>query len=154
VLSVGKSSIRITSEKIELTSGSLSAKGGGAGVSASDDGLALSSKGDAQLVVGKKIVLKTDGASLAMAQEVKIDGQQILLNSPEEAKDPPPKSPKPPTTIELLDESGSPLAYQRFLAVMDDGSEVSGITDKDGKVPDLPSGGKVTFPDLKDTQPG
>ncbi len=32
---------------------------------------------------------------------------------------------------------------------MDDGSEVSGVTDKDGKAePDLKSGGKVLFPDL------
>ncbi|APR86240.1 VgrG protein [Minicystis rosea] len=155
VLGVGKSCIRITSDKIELISGSVSAKGGGAGLSASDDGLALSSKGDAQVVVGKKLVLKTEGASLAMEKEFKADGQKILLNSPSKAKDPPPKAPKPPTKIELLDESGIPLAHTRFLAVLDDGSEVSGFTDKDGKVElDLPSGGKITFPDLKDTQPG
>ncbi len=155
VLAVGKSSIRITSEKIEIVSGNVSARGGGGGLSASDSGLALSSKGDAQLVVGGQLVLKTGGASIAMGQEVKIDGQKILMNSPASAKDPPPQQPDPPTTVELLDESGAPLAYTRFLAVLDDASEVSGFTDKDGKVElDLPMGGKITFPDLKDTKPG
>ena len=154
ILRVGKSSIRITEDKIELTSGSIAAKGGGAGLSASDDGLALSSKGDAQMVVGKKLVLKTTGASLSMDQEFKADGQKILLNSPGQAKDAPAKPPKP-AKIELLEDSGSPLAHQRFLVLLDDGSNVSGMTDKDGKAElDLPSGGKITFPDLKDAQPG
>ena len=155
VLSVGKSSIRITADKIELNAGSVSAKGGGAGLSASDAGLALSSKGDAQMVVGKKLVLKTDSASLSMQSEVKADGQKILLNSPGQAKDAPAKPPKPPTKIELLEASGSPLAFQRFLVQLADGSEISGSTDKDGKAElDLPSGGKITFPDLKDAKPG
>jgi hypothetical protein len=155
VLGVGKSSIRITSDKIEIVSGNVSARGGGGGLSASDDGLALSSKSDARLVVGKQLVLKTDEASIAMGKEVKIDGKQILLNSPANAKDPPPKEPSPPTKIELLDESGVPLAHTRFLVVLDDGSEVSGFTDKDGKVElELPTGGKITFPDVKETRPG
>jgi uncharacterized protein (DUF2345 family) len=153
VLRVGKSTVRITEDKIELTSGSVSAKGGGAGLSASDDGLALSSKGDAQVVVGKKLVLKTTGASLSMDQEFKADGTKILLNSPGQATDTPAPPPKPPTKIELLEESGSPLPYQRFLVQLADGSEVSGMTDKDGKAElDLPSGGKITFPDLKDAR--
>jgi uncharacterized protein involved in type VI secretion and phage assembly len=153
VLGVGKSFIRITADKIELSSASVTAKGGGAGLSASDDGLAISSKGDAQMVVGKKLVLKTDGASVAMEKEMKIDGQKILLNSPASAKDAPAKPPKPPTQIEILDESGAPIAHHRFLVKLDDGSEVSGFTDKDGKAElDLPSGGQITFPDLRDVQ--
>jgi type VI secretion system secreted protein VgrG len=90
-----------------------------------------------------------DGASISMQKEVKVDGSQILLNSPEQAQEPPPKDPDPPTKITVKDDAGSPLAYQRFLVTMADGAEVSGMTDKDGKVElDLKSGGKVTFPDL------
>ena len=150
LLRVGKSSIRITSEKIEIDSPAVTVKGKGGGLSADDDGLRLSSKGDAQVLVDKKLVLKSKaGASLSMEKEVKIDGEQILLNSPEDAKDPPPKPPEPPTKVVFKDHEGRPLKHQRFLVVTGDGSEVSGMTDKDGKAEvDLKSGGKVTFPDL------
>lgn len=149
-LRVGKSSIRITSEKIEIQSPVVTVKGKGGGMSADDAGLKISSKGDAQVLVEKKLVLKSkDGASLSLQKEVKVDGSRILLNSPEDAQDPPPKDPDPPTKVTFKDQAGKPLAYQRFLITMADGSEVSGMTDKDGKAEeDLKSGGKVTFPDL------
>ena len=156
VLRVGKSSIRITSEKIELISPAITVKGAGAGLSVDDAGMALSSKSDAQLIVEKKLLIMTkDGASLAMEKEVKIDGKKILLNSPEQASDPPPAEPEPPTSVELTDDEGKPLAYQRFLVILDDGSEVSGMTDKDGKAElSLASGGKVVFPDLTELEAG
>jgi hypothetical protein len=155
VLRVGKSSIRITSEKIEIDSPAVTVKGEGGGLSADDEGLKLGSKKDAVFTVEKKIVIKTkDGASIAMEKEVKVDGEKILLNSPEQAKDAPPKEAEPPTKIELTDEEdGKAIPYQRFLVVMDDGSEVSGTLDKDGKAEiELKSGGKITFPDV--TMPG
>jgi type VI secretion system VgrG family protein len=155
VLRVGKSSIRITSEKIEINSPAVTVKGEGGGLSADDEGLKLGSKKDAVFTVEKKIVIKTkDGASIAMEKEVKVDGEKILLNSPEQAKDAPPKEAEPPTKIELTDEEdGKAIPYQRFLVVMDDGSEVSGTLDKDGKAEiELKSGGKITFPDV--TMPG
>lgn len=156
ILRVGKSSIRITDDKIELISPAITVKGAGAGISVDDAGMALSSKGDAQLIVEKKLTIMTkDGASLSMQKEVKIDGKKILLNSPEVAEDPPPKDPEPPTNVELTDEEGKPLAYQRFLVVMDDGSEVSGMTDAEGKAEiDLASGGTVVFPDLTEAEAG
>ena len=154
VLRVGKSSIRITADKIEIQSPAVTVKGAGGGLSAGEDGLNLTSKKDVQVLVDKKLVIKTTGgASLSMEKEIKADGKQILLNSPEQAQDPPPKEPEPPTKLELKDDEGKPLAYQRFLVVMDDGSEVSGVTDKDGKAElELKSGGKVIFPDV--TMPG
>jgi type VI secretion system secreted protein VgrG len=153
VLRVGKSSIRLTADRIELNAPTVTAKGKGGGLSAGDDGLSLSSKGDAQLVVEKKFVVKSKaGASLSMEKEVKIDGTQILLNSPEQAKDPPPPEPNPPTKVTLKDTSGAPLGYQRFMVISSDGSEISDITDKDGQAEmDLKSGGKVVFPEHSDT---
>ncbi len=149
ILRVGKSSIRITEDKIELISSGITVKGAGAGISVDDAGMALSSSGDAQMIVEKKLTIMTkDGASLSMEKEFKIDGKKILLNSPEQATDPAPKEPEPPTTLALDDEEGNPLPYQRFLVVMDDGSEVGGMTDKDGKAEvGLASDGKVIFPD-------
>ncbi len=45
------------------------------------------------------------------------------------------------------------MSYQRFIVKQDDGTEVGGKTDKDGKAePDLKGGGKIVFPDL--TMPG
>ena len=150
VLRVGKSSIRITSDKIEIDSPAVTVKGKGGGLSAGDEGLKLASKGDVEVLLEKKLVMKSkEGASFSMQKEVKIDGAQILLNSPDQANDPPPKDPDPPTRLTFKDHEGRPLAYQRFLVKMDDGTEMSGMTDKDGKAEaDLKSGGKVTFPDL------
>ncbi len=90
VLSVGKSSIRITAEKIEVLAAGISAKGEGGSMSVGDEGLAFKSKDDAQLSMGKKMLLKTAGASLSMEKEVKVDGSKILLNSPDKATDAPP----------------------------------------------------------------
>jgi type VI secretion system secreted protein VgrG len=150
LLRVGKSWLRMTSDQIELVSPAISAKGAGGGLVASDDGLALSSKGDATLVAKKRLLLKTERASIAMNEEVKVDGTKILLNSPEQASDPPPEPSSPPTKVKLTDTHGKPLAYQRFLVTMDDGSEVSDITDADGNAEmDLEGGGKITFPDVK-----
>jgi type VI secretion system secreted protein VgrG len=150
VLSVGKSSIRITADKVEILSSGVSAKGEGGSLSVENDGIAFQSKDRAQLQIAKKIVLETEGASLAMEKEVKIDGSRILLNSPQTATDKPPKEPEPPTKIELVDkENGQALAYQRFVVKLEDGTDSTGLTDKDGKAElDLKSSAKIVFPDL------
>lgn len=154
VLRVGKSFLRMTKDQIELGGSSITVKGAGGGLSASDDGLALSSKGDAQIVVKKKFVIKTDGASFAMEKEVKVDGDKILLNSPDKATDPPPKEAKQATKVELRDQYGNVLAQQRFLATLSDGTEVSGMTDKDGNAElELTTGGTIRFPDAKESKP-
>ncbi|MEO7327731.1 MAG: type VI secretion system tip protein TssI/VgrG, partial [Minicystis sp.] len=151
VLRVGKSAIRITPDKIEALAAGLSAKGKGGSLSVGDDGILLESKDKARLSLDKKMLLKTEGASLSMEKEVKVDGSKILLNSPDKASDPPAKDPEPPTTLTLTDkDAGTPLAQQRYLIKLDGGAEISGMTDEKGKAElSLPSGGTVTFPDLK-----
>ena len=153
VLSVGKSSLRIGPDRIELSAPAITTTGKGGSMSVDDEGLALKSKDDAQLSMGKKMLMKTEAASMSMEKEVKVDGTKILLNSPEDAKDEPPKDPEPPTKVEVVDQDGNPLAYQRFIVKQDDESEIGGKTDKDGKAElDLKSSGKAIFPDL--TMPG
>ncbi len=153
VLTVGKSSLRITPDRIEIDAPAVVVKGKGGSMGVGDEGLSFKAKDGAQAEMGKKLLLKTPGASLAMDKEVKVDGAKILLNSPDQAKDAPPKDPDPPTKVELVDQDGKPVPYQRFVVKQDDGTEVGGKTDKDGKAePDLKSGGKVVFPDV--TMPG
>jgi type VI secretion system secreted protein VgrG len=154
VLRVGKSAIRITSDRIELCSPQIGAKGDGGGLSIADDGLSVRSKGEAQFLADK-MLFKTEAASIAMGKEMKVDAEKVLLNSPEQATDAPPKEPSKTTTIELVDTDGNPLAYQRYLLVLDDGSEQSGVLDKDGRAEvDVEASGTILFPDLSEVEPG
>jgi len=153
VLRCGKSTLRLTSSGIELDTPSLSVKGGTSKLSVTDDGLKLKSNKARAEIIGDTVLLKTGGASIAMGTEVKVDGSQILLNSPGNAKDDPPPEPAGKTSIELVDQNGKPLAHQRYLIVLDDGSEQSGILDADGKADvDVNASGKIVFPDLDRTQ--
>lgn len=150
VLRCGKSSVRITADGIELSTPSLRVKGGTSGLSMADEGVQMNTENARALLLGGKVVLKTqDGASIAMGSEVKLDGERILLNSPEQAKDSPPREPDPTTTLSLVDQDGHPLAHQRYLLILDDGSEQSGILDKDGRAEvSAKASGRIVFPDL------
>lgn len=155
-LRCGKSSIRMTTNGIELDTPSLSVKGGASKLAVNDEGVKLKSTQARADIVGGSVLLNSgQGASIAMGAEVKVDGSQILLNSPGMAKDDPPPNPPPKTTVELVDQDGKPLAHQRYLLVLDDGSEQSGILDAEGKADvDVNASGRIFFPDLDKTQEG
>lgn len=154
VFRVGKSQLRLTEDKIEISAPTVATVGGAAGLTVGDDGMDMRSKSATQ-IVSESLLIKTEGASLAMAKEVKVDGEKILLNSPEQAKDPEPPEPPEPTAVELLDGEGNPLAYQRFVVAYEDGSEQTGVTDKDGKAEVVTEkGGTIVFPDLSEVEAG
>jgi type VI secretion system secreted protein VgrG len=151
VLRVGKSTIRITEDKIEIQSPAIAASGDGAGLTVADDTLKLSAK-KAAIVTADSMLLKSEEGSVALAKEVKVDGKKILLNSPSEADDEPPPEPKEPTKIELKDRDGNPIAYQRYLIKLADGGEISGMVDEDGKAElEVDGDGEVSFPDLTES---
>ena len=154
VLSCGRSSLRISDDEIGIISPAVAAGGPDGGLSLDDRGLQLRTKKDAVLVADT-ILLKASTASVGLAKDAQIDGKQILLNSPEDAKEPvPDKSPKP-TTITLVNQKGNPLANQRYLVSLADGSQVGGILDKDGKATLAIEGpGSITFPRLRGAKPG
>jgi uncharacterized protein involved in type VI secretion and phage assembly len=153
MLTVGKSSIRITPDRIELHAPTVTTTGQGGAMSVGDEGLKLKSKDDAQLTMGKGMELKTESASVSMGKEVEVKGEKIKLNSPSAPSGGSAAPPEPPTKVELVDQDGNPLPYQRFVARMDDRTEIGGKTGRDGKAEvDIPSGGKIVFPDL--TMPG
>ena len=153
LLVVGKSSLRIAPDRIELHAPTVTTTGAGGASSVGDDGLAMKSKDKAKLTMGKEMQLQTDGTSVKMGQEMTLQGQKIHMKSPDAGQGDPAKDPDPPTKVEVKDQDGNPLAYQRFVVRQDDGTEVGGKTDNEGKAePDLKSGGKIVFPDL--TMPG
>ena len=146
-LRCGKSFIKISADKIELVAPSVSVKGEGGGIVVDDD-LKLNVKGDA-ILKAKSLLVKTEEASMSLKTDVQIDGKKILLNSPDLAKDPVADKSPPPTSIQMKDQSGKPLAYQRFVIAMGDGSEYSGILDGEGKTEmPLDGSGTIRFPDL------
>ena len=151
-LRCGETVVRIGKDGIELVGGTVRVAGEKGGISTSKDGIKLSAE-KAYMHLGDKLLAKTEEASLSMGKEVKLDGKQILLNSPAQAKDETPPPPPKLTEIELVDQKGKLLAGQRFVIVLDDGSQRVGVTDKDGKASlELPEGarGKIRFPELSE----
>ncbi len=151
-MNCGTTSIRVGADGIELNGTMVRASGESAGLEVGKEGLKLKSDG-VIAHLGDKLLVKTEKASLAMGSEVKVDGQKILLNSPEQATEKAPPEPVPPTEIELADHDGRPLAGQRFVIELEDGSQRTGVTDKNGKATlDLRAGGKIWFPELTDAE--
>jgi hypothetical protein len=153
VLRCGQSSIRLGPTSIEILSPSITVSTGGTAISLSDQAAKLRTEGKAQ-IIADRIVLKSSGASLGMTSEVKVDGAKILLNSPSSATDPVDDDPVKPTKIELVDAQGKPLANQRFLVTLADGSERSGMLDHEGKAEiDIDGAAEIEFPDLDKVRP-
>ncbi len=99
----------------------------------------------------ERLFVKTDKAIFSMKDEIKLDGEKILLSSPDKSDEKPPPPKPPPTEFALVDEKGKALANQRFIIELLDGSQRTGITDAEGKTTlELLSGGTIRFPDLSE----
>jgi type VI secretion system secreted protein VgrG len=136
-LKVGKSSIRITEHRIEITSEAITATGGGAGLNLAKDVMKVTAPLHAEI----------QAKSVSMVSE----GTEMHLNPPETKDDDAPDA-KPPTLIELKDDQGKPIPWQRFVIELEDGSEIGGMVDEQGKAQvQIEGSGKIRFPDLLDT---
>ncbi|MFO0619290.1 MAG: type VI secretion system tip protein TssI/VgrG [Polyangiaceae bacterium] len=154
VLRVGTSSLRITDSAIEIAAGEVTVRGKDARLLLKEGQGKVKVKDNFQVVSDDQIILKSSGASLGLKSEAKLDGSQVLLNSPSEASDTIETNDPPDTKIELTDQDGKPLAYTRFRIVLDGKKgEYTGFTDGEGKatVP-IAASGKVTFPDHPDVE--
>ena len=142
----GKSTMRMTPDGIEINAPSVNVIGKSSTMSAGDK-LKLTTKGQA-LLLADKMVFKASKASLSLDQDAKLGGSTVQLGPPVSAQDDDATA-TPPTTLALVDTSGKPVPNQRYVITLEDGSVVSGVTDKDGKA-DLAveQSGTVTFPDL------
>ena len=147
-LACGPSAIRLGKDGIELVGDMVRAAGKKGSLEAGGAGLKLRTAG-AYAHLDEKLLLQTETARIDMGTEVKIDGEKILLNSPDRASDEPAPPPRQPTIVELVDHDGQPLAAQRFVVELPDGSERVGVTDEDGTCRlDLPANGTIRFAEL------
>ncbi|MFO0651290.1 MAG: type VI secretion system tip protein TssI/VgrG [Polyangiales bacterium] len=148
VLRCGTSMIRLTPKRVEIISPEVIVRGGERGVTVLGDAVRVRAK--RQAVIGaEKVTVKSQGAALALDAEAKVMGAKVNLGTGSIALDGDPDEPARPTTIELTDEEGAPMAGQRFVIVMGDGSEQTGFLDREGKaVIELDGGARVLFPEL------
>ncbi|XXY17057.1 type VI secretion system tip protein TssI/VgrG [Sorangium sp. So ce216] len=152
VLRCGKSEIRMTAKSIEVRSPEIVLQGNGARVRLVKGELLVQADSKIQKI-SDRILLKSSGAGLGLSSEVAVEGSRILLNSPQNASDTVEESRVEPTIIELRDESGQPIPNHPFRVVLEDGSELAGVLDEDGRaVLELEGGGEVYFPGLADVR--
>jgi type VI secretion system secreted protein VgrG len=152
VLRVGHSFIRISSEQIEVHSPKVLVRAKDASAELAD-GHATVLANDNLTAIANQVILKSSGASLGLSSEASLAGSKVLLNSPENASDAVDANTPEPTVIEMVDQHGARMAYERYQITLDDGSSVSGVLDAEGRaVVVLPSGGEITFPDLAEVE--
>jgi type VI secretion system secreted protein VgrG len=148
VIACGDSQIRLTPDGIELRGPKLRIDAPTAELGAKEC-LTISARDDVT-VKAKKILLESESAFLGLAKVAKLDGEKVKLNcEPDPVDELEPPEPPKPTIIELCDEKGRPMAKQRFIVVLPDGSEQSGTLDEEGRAELVLEGsGKVVFPDV------
>ncbi|MFO0619518.1 MAG: type VI secretion system tip protein TssI/VgrG [Polyangiaceae bacterium] len=149
VLRCGHSFIRICSGEIDISSSKVTVRGKDARLLLGDGAAKLKVKQTFQVVSEDQIALVSSGASLGLKSEAKLDGSQVLLNSPTAASDTIQASEPQKTKIELVDRDGAPIPYQRFVIELEGGGTYVGYLDEEGKAEvDVEGSGHVTFPDL------
>jgi type VI secretion system secreted protein VgrG len=151
-LRVGKSFVRISEKEIQLSAETITVQGKDGQIKAAEGDVKVKAKGKFQ-AVADAVALKASGAALGLKSDAVLDGAKVLLNSPEEASDSVDTSEPDPAKLEVVDQDGQPLAYQRYLIVLDGGGEQMGYLDENGKAEvHLSGAGRVTFPDLAEVE--
>jgi type VI secretion system secreted protein VgrG len=124
-LRCGSSSIRITPESISISAKTVSVNGGESTVLASQDRMTLWSKTKAT-VEAESMLLRSDGASVALSSTARINGDKVKLKSGHDpAEDGPVVEPPKPTLIEVVNPDGAPIPRQRFIVVQESSSPAS-----------------------------
>ena len=152
-LASGDSYVRITPSGIEIVGDDVVVRGKGGEARLGDDKIKLRAKSLVSVRSDDKVALYGSGSSVALTADAKIDGAQVKLKSPDSSSENDDADEGQLTTIELVDEEGSPLAGQRFRIVFSDGSERSGALDANGKATlRLPESAEIAFPELGDIE--
>jgi hypothetical protein len=87
---------------------------------------------------------------MSLTTEVHLDGAQVCLRSPAQARDPARSQPTEPTVICLRDQHGRELAGERWLARLDDGTELGGVLDAHGEATlHVQQNGELRFPGFR-----
>lgn len=150
----GNSSIRITTDEIEIASSKVTVRGEDARLLLADGEARVKVDKRFQVVADETIALKAQQASVGLGTEAKIDGTRVLLNSPEQASDTIEVHEPVLTRIELVDQDGEPIPYRRYRVQLEDGTAFSGFLDAQGRAEvDLPEGGEIVFSDIAQIEP-
>lgn len=152
VLSVGSSFVRISSAGVDIGGASIGLRAEDARIKLAEGEIKAKASSTIQGLSDDKIVFVSSGASMSLTSEAKLSGSHVLLGSPSQASDDESVSSPEPATVEVTDQDGAPVPYQRFVVVADD-AEVSGFLDAEGKaVVPLDSPGEISFPDLAEVE--
>ncbi|MFO0616635.1 MAG: type VI secretion system tip protein TssI/VgrG [Polyangiaceae bacterium] len=149
----GKAFIRIAGDTIQISAPNIRLNAKDAQLVLGDGKARCKVASTFQVVSDDAVVLKSKAASLGLQTEARIDGAQVLLNSPSQASDKIEAETPPETRVVLTDDQGAALAGALVVVTCPDGSEIVGRTGADGSLTvDAPGTSTVTFPELSDTQ--
>ncbi|MFO0554317.1 MAG: type VI secretion system tip protein TssI/VgrG [Polyangiaceae bacterium] len=154
VLRVGESFLRIGKGEVVIGAAKITLHAKDARL-LMDDGVAkLKVKSKLQVVSEDAIKLVSSGASVTLTSGAKVAGSFVKLSSSaDSASDSVDSSNVETTTIELVDQDGEPIPYQRYRIDLDDGSAFIGYLNHEGRaVVHLEGSGRVSFPDLRKTE--
>ncbi|WP_437283654.1 type VI secretion system tip protein TssI/VgrG [Sorangium sp. So ce375] len=153
VLRCGYSTIRLASDRIELSSPSITIQADGSGVKLGEDEVKVRAKRRALVASDGKILLVSSGASVRLTEEAKVGGTKVKLGSAESVSESILEASLTRTRIELVDEGNNPMAYERYRLTLSDGSQITGILDKHGTaVLEIEGVASITFPDFIDVE--
>ncbi|KYG02795.1 hypothetical protein BE21_54320 [Sorangium cellulosum] len=148
-IACGESYIRIAPETIEVCATKVVLRGKGGEITLADDSVKLRAKSLVGAKSDDKVALFGSGSHVVLAADAKIDGAQVQLKAPDSSWGDEEAREGEETTIELVDGEGRPIPNERFRIYLEDGSEVSGVLDDQGKATVRLSGdGEVMFPEL------
>ncbi len=153
VLRCGKSTLRLAPDHIELCAPAIFLQAEGSTAVLAKDEVRLHAKAKALVFSDDKVLLKSSGATVSLTADAKIDGAAVKLKSPDSESDSGSQAAVKRTKIELKDQAGQPLAYQRFLVLLEDGSERGGMLDRNGKAEMVIEGAaEIVFLDLANVE--
>ncbi len=149
VLRSGKSTVRISPEAVQIDTPKLRV-----------DADAVDLVGEEMQVQGRrfvrlegaKVFALSSGAGLSLTAMAKLNGSMVKLGTPPDESDGPEakRAEPPPTTIRLVDQDGAPIAHERCLVRLSDGTTRAAVTDAEGvaRLYDLQGAATVDFIDL------
>ena len=150
LLRCGRSLLRLTPTRIELVSPEVIVRGGENRVTVGGEKVAIRAKREA-VVGAEKVTVKSAGAAVKLGDDATVMGAKVKLDRGSLSLDSDPDDPVKVTTIELKDDDGNPIPHQRFVVLMGDGSEQTGIVNHAGRaIVELDEDAEIVFPDLRD----
>ena len=151
-IAVGETVLRMTPESLDIRAKSVTISGEKMVIDLTDQLLVYPEK--KLFVKSEKVRMEAQGSKLELSQDVRLDGGMIKLNCKQDPVDPLEKQePKKPAKMALTTSDGKKLAKTRFVVVMADGSERTGVTDAEGNAKmTIEDDAEIYFPDLPDVE--